>query len=44
VFGTGWWKYAPDVAEKLLVKEGPELCFGCHTDMPEALKKKEAVK
>lgn len=22
VFGTGWWKYAPDVAEKLLVKNG----------------------
>jgi len=22
VFGTGWWKYAPDVAEKLLVKSG----------------------
>ena len=22
VFGTGWWKYAPDVAEKLLIKNG----------------------
>jgi len=22
MFGTGWWKYAPDVAEKLLVKNG----------------------
>jgi peptide/nickel transport system substrate-binding protein len=22
VFGTGWWKYAPDVAERLLVKNG----------------------
>jgi len=22
VFGTGWWKYAPDVAERLLVKHG----------------------
>ena len=22
VFGTGWWKYAPDVAEKLLTKNG----------------------
>lgn len=22
VFGTGWWKYAPDVAEKLLLKNG----------------------
>lgn len=22
VFGTGWWKYAPDVAERLLIKNG----------------------
>jgi peptide/nickel transport system substrate-binding protein len=22
VFGTGWWKYAPDVAERLLLKNG----------------------
>lgn len=22
VFGIGWWKYAPDVAEKLLIKNG----------------------
>ncbi len=22
IFGIGWWKYAPDVAEKLLVKHG----------------------
>ncbi len=22
VFGTGWWKYAPEVAEKLLLKNG----------------------
>ncbi len=22
VFGTGWWRYAPDVAERLLIKNG----------------------